>query len=118
MTNHADIETITTSLPKHKQFHCVQKPIYSVVLKRRVKFMVSTDALRMIERMGGLDEYVLLSTDEELGGPNSVGVKFKRELEKFIKFQMSGTVKLPISSQRSAWQGTAFTADPVIEQVE
>jgi hypothetical protein len=49
-----------------------------MVLEKWVRFKVSKAALREMERRGGLDEYIMWLSDEQLGGEGSVGVVFKR----------------------------------------
>lgn len=74
-----------TSLAPVRQCHVYEKELWSMILQKSVRFKISAAALREIDRKGGLDEYILLTSDEELGGTGSVGVIFKRGLERALK---------------------------------
>lgn len=61
------------------------------------------EALREIERRGGLDEYLLLTPDHLLGGPQSVGVLFKRQLETALKQRNEKMNLSSVESGSSGW---------------
>lgn len=82
----ADQPTLRTSMAPRKQTNTVDKKLYSMILKKMVRVKVSPVALREIDRKGGLDEYILLTSDEDLGGEHSVGVRLKALLkEKLVQ---------------------------------
>lgn len=69
-----------TNQPHPRQAHVIEKGLYSVILQKWIRFKVSSAALHEIDRKGGLDEYILLTSDEDLGGAESVGAVFKNGL--------------------------------------
>ncbi|KAI3647113.1 hypothetical protein MP228_007334 [Amoeboaphelidium protococcarum] len=71
----------TSLAPSPKQCNVIDKKLWSVILQRWVRFKISSAALREIDRKGGLDEYFLLTEDEDLGGAGSVSVQFKQMLQ-------------------------------------
>lgn len=51
------------------------KRIYSETLDKMIPFRVTTTALRTIDKVGGLDNYLLYTKEEKLG--SDVGLKWK-----------------------------------------
>lgn len=66
-----------TSLPPVKLCNVHEKGLYSHILQKWVKFKVSSAALREIDRKGGLDEYILLTDIQDLGGSKSAAGSFR-----------------------------------------
>jgi hypothetical protein len=78
-----------TSLPAAHLCNVHTNKLYSMVLGKPVKFKASAAALEMIDRMGGLDIYIMHTPLEKLGGLNSAAGVFKGILEERLK-QMGG----------------------------
>jgi hypothetical protein len=74
---HAQTPTTDTTVLVSKTRNVHEKGLYSNVLQKWVKFKVSSPALREIDRKGGLDEYILLTDIQELGGVNSAAGAFR-----------------------------------------
>lgn len=60
-----------------------KKHLWSAILNRPIAIDVSTHALKLIDRAGGVDHYLLETSDRALG--SETGVKLKRTLEKRLK---------------------------------
>ena len=82
-----------TNEPHPRETQVVDKGLWSTTLQKWIRFKVSTAALREMERKGGLDEYILFTDEKDLGGPNSVGVLFKRGLQEALLKQSSTTTE-------------------------
>lgn len=74
-----------TCTPHPAILQMYEKGLWSVILQKWIRVKVSACALREIDRKGGLDEYILLSSDDQLGGEGSVGVLLKHGLQAALK---------------------------------
>lgn len=75
--SHANNKTKRVFLPNLQNV-----TLLSEKLERSFKFRVSASALRSVEHVGGLDNWLLKSSDEKL---SARAVKVKRELQKVAK---------------------------------
>jgi hypothetical protein len=71
-----------TSLVPARQCSVQAEDLWSMILNKRVRVKVSPQALREIDRKGGLDEYLMFTDDSSLGGWGSVGVELKKRIVK------------------------------------
>ena len=72
--SHANNKTKRVFLPNLQNVTLI-----SEALDRRVKFRVSTQGLRSVEHVGGLDNWLAKTSDEKL---STKAVKLKREIAK------------------------------------
>ena len=72
--SHANNKTKRVFLPNLQNV-----TLMSEALDRRVKFRVSTQGLRSVEHVGGLDNWLAKTSDEKL---SAKAVKLKREIAK------------------------------------
>ena len=72
--SHANNKTKRVFLPNLQNV-----TLMSEALDRRVKFRVSTQGLRSVEHVGGLDNWLAKTNDEKL---SAKAVKLKREIAK------------------------------------
>ena len=72
--SHANNKTKRVFLPNLQNV-----TLMSEALDRRVKFRVSTQGLRSVEHVGGLDNWLTKTNDEKL---SAKAVKLKREIAK------------------------------------
>ena len=72
--SHANNKTKRVFLPNLQNVTLI-----SEALDRRVKFRVSTQGLRSVEHVGGLDNWLAKTSDEKL---SAKAVKLKREIAK------------------------------------
>lgn len=71
-----------TNLPPVRLCNVHEKGLFSSIMQKWIRFKVSSAALREIDRKGGLDEYILKTSLNNLGGESSVGGVFRALLEK------------------------------------
>mmetsp|Transcript_1547 Transcript_1547/g.2356 ORF Transcript_1547/g.2356 Transcript_1547/m.2356 type:complete len:132 (-) Transcript_1547:271-666(-) len=71
------------------------KKLYSEILDSSLKIHVTTYALKCIDRAGGLDNYLLKTSDQKIG--SEFGIGLKRRLQEAILSQPS-EAKTAISS--------------------
>ncbi|KAI8458231.1 hypothetical protein BY996DRAFT_4544006, partial [Phakopsora pachyrhizi] len=76
--------------------------LWSEILNQSLRLKVTTGALKVIDRMGGLDRYILQSSDEKLGG---TGLRIRSLLILAMKerFKLSKGFTRPIGSEE-AWR--------------
>jgi len=60
-----------------------RKALYSEILDKSISLNVTTHALRCIDNKGGLDNYLLKTTDKDLASLR--GVELKKQLQQILK---------------------------------
>ena len=66
------------------------KRVYSETLDKMIPFRVTTTALRTIDKVGGLDNYLLYTREDKLG--SDVGLKWKEVILKVKKEREAAAV--------------------------
>lgn len=73
---HSERKTRRTWLPnlqRHKYF--------SPILNKQLRLKLTTEAMRNIDKCGGFDNYILRTNEVLLGGPRSMGVRMKHQMQ-------------------------------------
>ncbi|BAM80349.1 mitochondrial ribosomal protein L28 precursor [Cyanidioschyzon merolae strain 10D] len=65
-----------------------RKEFYSRVLQEPLRFTVTTRALRTIEKVGGIDEYLILTHERDMLGPDLVRLR-ARIVERVRELRLS-----------------------------
>lgn len=74
-----------------------------MVLQKKVRVKVSGPALREIDRKGGLDEYVMFTSEKDLGGSGSVGTTLREMVTKKLHERFGSQAGVvPASSSASS----------------